>query len=526
MRNKTLLPIIFVVFSSLLFPTCNKNRENNQVTGKPANPGFEETGDPQSPSGWKTRTEGNYYLADFTVEGGYNSKYCLKHSFSSTYKVSTFQEIKGLEEGYYYFSAWIRNSGNQEACYLFAENYGGELKMTSLPVSAEWKKVYIRGIHITGGNCTLGIYSEGDGETWCMIDNISLVRDFIPYDFLKGGDISELNYIESMGGEFFENNTKKDPMIILKENGFNLARIRLYNDPGNPAFSPSNRLPKGFQDAADILKLAKRSREQGMSILLTIYYSDYWSNGKPHAWEGISFDALEDSVYAFTFDFMNRMKDEGTLPQFVSLGNEIQGGILKPDGSSAEFAKLALLLRAGYRGVKDSSPETLVVLHLDDAGNLGKYEWFFGECEKYDVNYDIIGASYYPFWTRKTVDEVIPWAEKVFTRFGKKILIMETGYNWNPVLPDGKNGQLSDNGPYDSVYPSSPSGQRDFLLECFSGLKSASGGCIIGDLYWDPVMIEVEGVGWELGADNVVSNTTLFDFQGNALPALDAFKFN
>jgi arabinogalactan endo-1,4-beta-galactosidase len=85
---------------------------------------------------------------------------------------------------------------------------------------------------------------------------------------------------------------------------------------------------------------------------------------------------------------------------------------------------------------------------------------------------------------------------------------------------------VSNNGPYDAVYPSSPEGQRDFLYECFNGLKSVANGRIIGDLYWDPVMIEVLGVGWELGADNVVSNTTLFDFSGNALPALKAFKYN
>ena len=48
----------------------------------------------------------------------------------------------------------------------------------------------------------------------------------------------------------------------------------------------------------------------------------------------------------------------------------------------------------------------------------------------------------------------------------------------------------------------------------------------MGDVYWDPVMIEVPGVGWELGADNVVSNTTLFDFEGHVNEVLDAYKYN
>ncbi|MDT0319021.1 hypothetical protein RNC47_11810 [Streptomyces sp. DSM 44918] len=47
---------------------------------------------------------------------------------------------------------------------------------------------------------------------------------------------------------------------------------------------------------------------------------------------------------------------------------------------------------------------------------------------------------------------------------------------------------------------------------------------MVGDISWDPVMIPAPGVGWEVGQPNVVSNTTLFDFQGRALPALRAFR--
>jgi len=36
----------------------------------------------------------------------------------------------------------------------------------------------------------------------------------------------------------------------------------------------------------------------------------------------------------------------------------------------------------------------------------------------------------------------------------------------------------------------------------------------------------VPGLGWQLGARNVVNNTTLFDFTGHALPSLDALYYN
>lgn len=38
---------------------------------------------------------------------------------------------------------------------------------------------------------------------------------------------------------------------------------------------------------------------------------------------------------------MNKMKAQGTTPEFVSLGNEVQAGMLYPDGSCDNFAQLS-----------------------------------------------------------------------------------------------------------------------------------------------------------------------------------------
>ena len=522
--------IIFLALLMQLF-ACDKSKDVRVINEDPnsikiLNSGFETGGATQTPAGWNTIAVGKDQDADYTQSGGKTGSFCLTHSKNSAYKVYTYQELIGLDTGYYSLYVWVKNSGGQNACFLTAKDYGNVERMTSLPVTTIWTQVIVRGIHVTNGKCTIGFYSDAMACNWSNFDDVIMIKDGQPYQFLKGGDLSELSYIESMGGKFYEGGVQKNCMQILKDNGFNLARLRLYNDPGNPDFTPSNRLPAGFQNQTDILNLSKRAKDLGMQIQLTFYYSDYWSNDKTHSWQNLSFAALKDSVYQFTFNFMNRMKAQGTTPEFVSLGNEIAGGLLKPEGASGNFSQMADLLKQGYNAVKTVSPSTKVILHLDDAGNKDKYDWFFGGCATYGVQYDIIGASYYPFWTKKTVAQIIEWANYVSSKFQKDILIMETGYNWNPTLPDGEAGQLSNNGPYDVIYPSSPAGQRDFLYECFNGLKYANNGRIIGDIYWDPVMIEVPGVGWELGADNVVSNTTLFDFSGSALPALKAFKYN
>jgi arabinogalactan endo-1,4-beta-galactosidase len=345
---------------------------------------------------------------------------------------------------------------------------------------------------------------------------------------LRGGDLSELTYIERMGGKFYDNGVAQDCIEILKRYGFNIARLRLYNDPGNPDYSPSKRLPAGIQNPEDILNLARRVKAAGMQIQLTFHYSDYWTNAgeqtKPHEWEGLSYAALKQAVYDFTFDFMSQMKAQGTTPEYVSLGNETGGGLLFPDGDYNHFAQMAALFNQGYDAVKAVAPDAMVIIHLPDAGNRDTFDWFFGELKKHGGKYDMIGASYYPFWTKKTVDEMRSWADYVSTKWDKDIFIMETGYKWHPTLPDGVSpGQLADNGPYETIYPSSPQGQHDFLIELVGGIKQVAGGRVKGFLYWDPIMIAVPGVGWELNAPNVVSNATLFDFDGHALKALEVF---
>jgi arabinogalactan endo-1,4-beta-galactosidase len=522
---------VYATYVSLL--SARQIKDNNPATDNKyqdsviVNSGFESDAPTISPYGWTTTSaDQNNSDASRTVEGGYSGKYALEHRKGTAYKVTTSQTMTGLSDGYYSLWAWVRNSGGQNFCFLAMQADGDIQRMTSLPVADTWAQVVVRGVTVKNGKCTISLSSDANAENWCQVDDLQLVRDSKPYTFLKGGDISELSYIESMGGKFFDNGKEKDCLQLLKDHGFNIVRLRFYNDPGNPNFSPSKRLPTGFQNPADVLAMSKRAKVMGFQIVLTFYYSDYWSNGKPHEWDSLSFNDLKTAVYNYTFNFMNQMQAQGTAPEFVSLGNEIAGGIILPSGPSNDFRSMSDLLKEGYKAVKAISPSTKIILHLDDGGNSDKYIWFFGQCREHGLQFDIIGASYYPFWTKKTISQIRAWANYVSAKFNKDIMIMETGYNWNPTILSGEIGQLNNNGPYDAVYQSSPAGQRDFLYKCFNGLKTVNNGSVIGDLYWDPVMIAVPGVGWELGGPNAVSNSTLFDFNGNALPALKAFRYN
>ncbi|MFC7996846.1 arabinogalactan endo-beta-1,4-galactanase [Streptomyces rochei] len=358
--------------------------------------------------------------------------------------------------------------------------------------------------------------------------------------FAAGGDLTMLNWVESCGGRYYDADGRRvDPVKLMAANGMDIARLRVYTatGPDHPRIGhPGSYLPEGFQDEPDMLRTARRVAAAGMRIQLTLHYSDYWSNGLiqdiPKDWRAVTslpearaVAALEQHVRDYTHALMRKLEAQGTLPDYVSLGNETAGGILFPYGttdSDAHWGHFARFVRAGYEAVKAVSPATRVILHLDDAGNMDKYEWFFSTAAAHDAPYDVIGSSYYPFWTRKDIPTVCAFFDELYGRFGKKIMVMETGVNWTPLTHEGVEGQLTDNGPV--PYPETPQGQKDFLTDLFAQLKRVAGGAVLGNLYWDPVMIPAPGVGWEVGGPNVVSNTTLFDFQNRALPALAAYR--
>lgn len=462
------------------------------------------------------------------ADGGCEGTHSLRLQAETAHEVGLKQTVSGLADGIYDLEFFYMSSGGQRACYLSAQSGAGDEKMTSLQSAPSvWTRSYVRGIKVEGGKCDIMIKVQADDAAWCRIDNLNLIKSDREFNLLKGGDISELTYVEQNGGKYYMDGKEGDCIDILKQNGMNIVRLRLYNDPGNANYSPSNRLPAGIQSSEDILRLAKRAKDAGMQILLTFHYSDYWTNGetqtKPHEWEGLGFEELKQALYDFTFSFMQRMKAQGTTPEYVAIGNETQAGMLYPDGSYENFAQLSELYNAGYDAVKAVSEDSKVIIHLNNAGSKDQYNWYLGELKDRGTRYDIIGASYYPYWTNLTASEMREWADYITAKFDKDIIIMETGYSWNRTLPDGSAGQLSHNGPYTDF---SPLGQKNFMLELTNEIKKADGCRILGYFYWDPIFIEVPGIGWELGGKNYVSNTTLFDFDGNALETFDALKYN
>ena len=361
--------------------------------------------------------------------------------------------------------------------------------------------------------------------------------------FLAGGDVSALSWMERSGARYSDRQGRVgDALQILKAHGHNIVRIRMYDTTGSGTGADDWYWPEGSMDLPDVLALSRRAAALGMQIQLTLHYSDFWTNSKtqdlPHGWarelkrlpdEAARMARLTELVGERTREVMRAMVKQGTPPQFVSLGNEIEHGMLYPYGKAtpSNWPRLASLLKAGYAAVKEVHPASRVVLHIDDGGNAAKYIDWFDSAKANGVRWDVIGSSYYPFWTKKTAAQMAAFSETITKRYDSDLLVMETGFNFAPLRHDGWPGQLEHNGPYPASM-SSPEGQRDFMIELFTALTNTPR--VIGLLYWDPIMIANPNVGWALRegtaqpGPNVVSNTTLFDFKGRALPVLDIWR--
>ncbi|MFT3680471.1 MAG: beta-galactosidase GalA [Ferruginibacter sp.] len=244
-------------------------------------------------------------------------------------------------------------------------------------------------------------------------------------DKMIGADISYLPELESKGIKFSDNGTEKDAIEILKAHGFNYVRLRLFNNPATDSgYSPG----KGFCDLQHTLQMAKRVKAAGLKLLLDFHYSDYWADPgkqfKPAAWKGLNFTELKQALYDYTRKVMLALKEQNTIPDMVQVGNEINHGIVWPDGNISNIDQLAQLLNAGTAAVKSVDPFVVMMLHVALGGQNDESVFFIDEMVRRKVHFDVIGESYYPKW-HGTLSDLENNLNDLARRYGKDVIVVE-----------------------------------------------------------------------------------------------------
>ncbi len=360
--------------------------------------------------------------------------------------------------------------------------------------------------------------------------------------------IDASTYLEELenGAKYYDGSSEIDPLDAFVANGVNYMRIRVWNNPYSPEGEP---YLAGTADIENYVKLGKLAKAKGYHLYMDLHYSDFWADpGKqfiPKAWADYSLDELVDAVYGFTRGCLETAIREGVAPEMIQVGNEITNGILWPvgklevDGKRGNYENLTKLLSAGARACRELLPEAKIMLHLERSNDKEVYQEFFSEMERAGVDFDVIGASYYPFW--HGLPEELFDNLRACRRFGKEIMIAELGYGFTTegYFLKGKecrlvvDESLSRVPGFTDVYPMTPEGQRDFIHYI---MKRAREESIDGVFYWEPIWLPGEGICWASEAGqryiheegksthNEWANQCLFDYEGRRLPAFDEFK--
>lgn len=363
---------------------------------------------------------------------------------------------------------------------------------------------------------------------------------------ILGIDVS--TYLEELdhGAKYYRGNTEIDPLDAFVNNGVDYMRIRVWNDPKSPDGVP---YLAGSCDIENYVKLGRLAKSKGYKLLMDLHYSDFWADpGKqmiPKAWVGYGIDQMVDAVYAFTKECLETAVREGVVPTLIQVGNEITNGILWPigkletDGKRGNYANFCRLIDAGCRACREVTPEARIILHLERSNDKAVYREFFTEMGNAGVDYDIIGASYYPYW-HGTPDELFDNLNACRI-FGKEIMIMELGYGFTDrgYILGGEERRLVIDAERSNIpgitdkYPISPEGQAQFVKMIMSKARENN---IDGVFYWEPLWLPGEGICWASEAgqsyiheegkstSNEWANQCLFDYEGRILPAFDEFK--
>ena len=328
---------------------------------------------------------------------------------------------------------------------------------------------------------------------------------------IRGMDISSYLALKKAGVKYYDYEGNETPLLkVLHDNGINYIRIRIWNDPFN---AEGETYGGGGNDVSTGVEIAKEAAQYDMKVLLDFHYSDFWAEPAvqlvPKAWKKDvnNTEKMCSDVYDFTKESIQKFKDAGANIGMVQVGNEITNGLLgiysnrdKGEsfnviwGDKKKSTEVNKYLKAGIKAVREYTPQALVALHLETP-NVWKYKTIMNTWKRDNVDYDVLGSSYYPFWsiaakanTPKTLKDV----QTLAASYGKMFAVFET--SWVNSLNDGDGtpnsiGDSTNTGAYEV----GPQGQVNELTDLYDTVLSQDNG--LGTFYWEGAWIPVKA-GW------------------------------
>lgn len=483
-----------------------------------ANAGFEVGGTgTATPSGWTTTGSTS---CSYTESGGRSGSYRLTHYCAAAYSVDTYQQISNISPGYYTLGVWVRSDDVGGANWITMSSCGGSTPKTYVPVDTDGAWLHIvTYTYVSTSTCYINFHTAGAAGAWTNFDDVTFTAGSAPLA-IRGGDTSTLYRSEADGGVYYTSSgAKQNALQILKNAGLNYVRLRTWVNPAD-----------GFDNEAALLTSAKEAHSYGLPILLDLHYSDTWADPGtqtiPAAWSSTSLSTLESQVYSYSYQVVHDLVAQGTPPAMVQVGNEINGGMLWPLGSTSHWSQLGGLLKQGVAGVKAASASAKIVLHLSGSDNLATLQTWYGNAAAQGVSFDVIGLSYYDYWHGR-LDVLQTDLNGLAAKFGKQVMVVETAYPFTMADADGTaNSVRSGNTTLDNGYAASAYGQQSNFRDVQSVLQAVPNNMGLGAFYWEPTWTAVPGNGWSTtdpSAGDGWENQAVFDYNDKALPVVGEF---
>ena len=315
-----------------------------------------------------------------------------------------------------------------------------------------------------------------------------------------GGDISALPLYEQYNSPYKDvkgSNISDLLTWFVQDCGWNTFRVRIFVNPTKKDHGGTSN-PTVCQDLAFVTTLGQRIKDAGAYFMLDFHYSDTWVDAThiqaPSAWKGVSDAMMADSVSAYTHRVLQTLKASGATPDLVQVGNEIMYGLcgiqVHPyDKSGDNWDGYLGLLHAGCNAVREECPDAQIIIHTDRPTNTGYNSYYYNKLKNANVDFDIIGLSYYPFWhgyinaaqvAEKTdKNNLVNAIKNLKTLFPtKRVHIVECAYNFQWWPSSGVNYDTKD------AWPCSVAGQYQFVKDLVDNLKPLEN--VDGISYWFP----------------------------------------
>ena len=340
-----------------------------------------------------------------------------------------------------------------------------------------------------------------------------------------GGDISMLPQYEKYDVAYYDQEGAKIPNVLqyLKSEavGWNAQRVRLFVNP-TPSLDYND--PAICQDLDYVISFGKRIKEAGFAFMLDFHYSDVWADPAkqwtPVEWQSLDDEALKTKIYDYTKDCLTKLVEAGAAPDFIQTGNEISYGMLWGKkgsqanrcytSSDANWPRFIALLQQAAKACREVCPEAKIIIHTERAGHPSTTVDIYKRLAQ--VDYDVIGLSYYPFW-HNSLAILSQTLNRLASTFPQKtVQIVEAAYNY----------QYLTNPEYDfsSIWPITPEGQAAFTRDLIAELKKHDN--VNGLFWWFP---EENGTGPNKAVIGGWLNRGLWDNNTHrALPALYELK--